>query len=130
MRVYLYTGGEKAKAVQRLAISTAGMQQPTLVARFGPVKGDDPLALWEGVLPIEVVRIRLPGLDWPLSHTPADEVAVKVAMCVLAWMIASGDYRLVILDGIHEAVSRNLLEAAALQRLAASSSDRTRIAMT
>jgi len=130
MRVYLYTGGERAQAVQRLAIGTAGMQQPTLVARFDPMKGGDLLALWEGVLPLEVVRIRLPGLDWPLGRTPADEVAVEAAMSVLAQMIASGDYRLVILDGIHEAVSRNLLEAAALQRLAASSSDQTRIAMT
>jgi ATP:corrinoid adenosyltransferase len=130
MRTYLCTGGEKAKAVQRLAISTAGMQQPTLVARFGPVNGDDPLALWESVLPIEVVRVRLPGLDWPLSHTPADEVAVEAAMSILAQMITSGDYRLVILDGIREAVSRHLLKAAALQRPAASSSNQTRIAMT
>lgn len=51
-------------------------------------------------------------------------------MLVLDLMIASGDYRLVILDGIHEAVSRNLLKAAVLQRLAASSSNRTRLAMT
>jgi len=130
MRVYLYTGEEKANAVRRLAIGTAGMQQPTLVARFGPVDGDDPLALWEGALPIEVVRVRLPGRDWPLSHTPADEVAVEAAISVLAQIIASGDYRLAILDGIHEAVSRNLLKAGALQRLAAGSSERTRIAMT
>jgi ATP:corrinoid adenosyltransferase len=51
-------------------------------------------------------------------------------MLVLDLMIASGDYRLVILDGIHQAVSRHLLKAAVLQRLAASSSNRTRLAMT
>jgi len=130
MRIYLYTGGEKSQAVHRLAIGTAGMQQPTLVARFGPAKEADPLALWEGVLPIEVMRIRLPGLDWPLSHTPADEVAVEGVMFILARIIASGDYRLVILDGIHEGVSRNLLKAAGLQRLAASSSVRSRFAKT
>jgi len=130
MRVYLYTGGEKANAVRRLAIGTAGMRQPTLVARFGAVNGRDPLSPWEGVLPIEVVRVRLPGLGLPLSHTPADEVAVEAAMAVLAQIIASGDYCLVILDGIHEAVSCNLLQAGVLRRLAASSSERTRIAMT
>lgn len=130
MRAYLYTGSDKAKAVQRLAISTAGMQQPTLVVRFGRVNADDPLALWESVLPIEVVRVRLPGLDWPLSHTPADEVAVETAVSILTQMIASGDYRLVILAGIRELVCRHLLGTAALQRLAASSSDRTQIAIT
>ncbi|MBN1136679.1 MAG: hypothetical protein JXM73_08830 [Anaerolineae bacterium] len=130
MRTFLYTGNDNAKAVQRLAISTAGMQQPTLVARFGPVNGDDPLALWESVLPIEVMQVRLPGLDWPLSHTPADEVAVETAMAILAQMIASGAYRLVILDGIRGLVSGHLLDAAVLQRLAGSSSTQTQIAMT
>ncbi len=130
MRTYLYTGNDNAKTVQRLAISTAGMQQPTLVVRFGPMAADDPLALWATVLPMEVVRIRLPGLDWPLSHTPVDQVAVETAMSILAQMIASGDYRLVILDGIREAMSRHLLKAAALQRLAVISSNQTRIAMT
>jgi hypothetical protein len=130
MRTYLYTGSEPAKAVQRLAISTAGMQQRTLVVRFGPVDADDPLALWESVLPIEVVRVRLPGLDWPLSRTPADEEAVETVMAILAQIIASGDHRLVILDGIRELVSRHLLDAAGLRRLAGSSSNRTQIAMT
>ena len=130
MRTFLYTGNDNAKAVQRLAISTAGMQQPTLVARFGPMDADDPLVLWGSVLPLEVVRIRLPGLDWPLSHTPADEVAIEAAMSVLAQMIASGDYRLVILDGIRKVVARHLLKADTLQRLAAISSNQTRSAMT
>jgi hypothetical protein len=130
MRTYLYTGSQKAHAVQRLALGTAGMQQPTLVARFGPMDADDPLVVWGRVLPIEVVRIRLPGLDWPLSHTPADEVAVETAISLLAQGIASGAYRLVILDGIREAISRHLLGVAALQRLAASSSHHTQIAMT
>ena len=130
MRTYLYVGNEKAQAVQRLAFGMAGMQQPTLVVRFGPTADTDPLALWENILPIEVVQVRLPGLDWPLSHTPADKVAVETVMAFLAQRIASEDYRLVILDGVRELVSCHLLSTAALQRLAESSSARTQIAMT
>lgn len=130
MRTFLYTGAEKAQAVQRLAIGTAGMQQPTLVVRFGPGDETDPLALWENVLPIEVMRVRLPGLDWPLSHTPTDALAVETVMGCLAQRIAAGDCRLVILDGIRDLVSRHLVSTDMLRRLAASSSDRTQIAMT
>jgi ATP:corrinoid adenosyltransferase len=130
MRTYLYTGSEKDKAVQRLAFGTAGMQLPTLVIQFGPMDADDPLVPWGSVLPIEVVQVRLPGLNWPISHTPADRVAIETAIAVLAQMIASGDYRLVILDGIRAVVSRGLLGTAELQRLAESSSNRAEIAMT
>jgi hypothetical protein len=134
MHSYLYTGSDKANAVQRLAIGTAGMQQPTLVVRFGPADAADPLTFWAGkmpgILPLNVMRVRLPGLDWPLSHTPADEVAVQTAMGLLTQIITSGPYRLVILDGIHEMVSCQLLDRAVLARLAACSSDETRVAMT
>ena len=130
MRAYLYTGNERSKAVQRLAISTAVMKQPTLVLRFGGVEVDDTLGHWSRVLPMEVVQVRLPGLDWPLSHTPADEIAVQMAVAVLAQMINSGDYHLVILDGVREMVSCQLLDAAQLQNLAGSASGRTQIAMT
>ena len=132
MRTYLYTGSEneKAKAVQRLAVGLASMQYLILVVRFGPVDAGDSLALWKSVLPIEIVQVRLPGLDWPLSHTPADKVAVQTAMAILAQVIDSGDYRLVILDGIREVVSCHLLDAAELLRLVGSASDRTQIAMT
>lgn len=130
MRTYLYTGGEKGKAVQWLAISTAGMQQPTLVVRFGAVEEEDPLAAWERVLPIEILRVRLPGLGWPLSRTPADQVTVQTALATLKRMIASGDYRLVLLDGIQEAVSHHLVAEEELKGLARISSEQTQIAMT
>ena len=130
MQTYLYTGNERSKAIQRLAISTAAMKQPTLVIRFGGVDVDDGLGHWSRVLPMEVVQVRLPGLDWPLSHTPADEIAVQTVLAVLAQMIASGDYRLVILDGVQEMVSCQLLDPVQLQRLAGSASGRTQIAMT
>jgi ATP:corrinoid adenosyltransferase len=130
MHTYLYTGGERAKAVRQLAIGMASLQQPTLVARFGTRDQGVLLASLGSVLPVEVVRVRLPGLDWPLSHTPADQVAVQAALASLIQMIASGDYRLVILDGIREVASCRLLDAAELQRLAQSASDDTQVAMT
>jgi ATP:corrinoid adenosyltransferase len=132
MQTYLYTGSERSKAVQRLAISTAAMKQPTLVIRFGGEHGDDALDVWSTVLPVEVVQVRLPGLDWPLSHTPADELAVQSTVAILAQMIASDSYRLVILDDIRKVVSGQLLDEAQLKHLvrSASASGQTQIAMT
>ena len=130
MRTYQYTGSERTKAVQRLAISLASMHQPTLVVRFGPEEPGDPLTLWGSVLPIEVIQIRLPGLHWPSSHTPADSVAVQTAMAVLAQVIASGAHRMVILDGINSLVAHDLLEPSELQRLAESVPSQTQIATT
>jgi ATP:corrinoid adenosyltransferase len=130
MRTYLYTGTEKAEAVQRLAISLAGMQQPLLLARFDVGSEDDLLALLGGILPMEVVRIRLPGLVWPRSHTAAGQVAVRAAIAGLGQMIASGAYCLVILDGIHECIAREVLDEIELQRLVESAPGRTQIAIT
>jgi ATP:corrinoid adenosyltransferase len=130
MQTYLYTGDERSKAVQRLALSTAAMKQPTLVVRFDGEDGDDELGVWGCALPIEVVQVRLPALDWPPGHTAATEQAVQTTVAILAQLIASGDYRLVILDGIREAVSGQLLDVAELQNLARCATDQTRIAMT
>jgi ATP:corrinoid adenosyltransferase len=130
MRTYLYTGTEKAEAVQKLVISLAGMRQPLLLARFGMGGGDDLLALLGGTLPMDIVRIRLPGLDWPLSHTPADQVAVRAAMAGLGQMIAGGTYCLAMLDGIHECIACEALDEIELERLVGSASDRTQIAIT
>lgn len=130
MRTYVYTGNERSKAIQRLAISTAAMKQPTLVVRFGGADAGNALGHWVHVLPLEVLQLRLPGLDWPLSHTPADEVAMHTTMAILAQLIASGGHRLVILDGIRDMTSRRLLNGAQIQRLAASAKEQALIAMT
>jgi ATP:corrinoid adenosyltransferase len=130
MPIYLYTGVNRAKAVQRLAMSVAGMQQPAMVVTFGTLDEGELLAYYAQVLPLEVRRIRLPGLGLPLSRTPADEVVVQTALTLLRQIVAGGDYRLVVLDGIREAVSRQLVDVAELHRIVKSASDRTQIAMT
>jgi len=130
MPIYLYTGVDRAKAVQRLAMSVAGMQQPAMVVTFGTLDEGELLAHYARVLPLEVARIRLPGLGLPLSNTPADEVVVQTAFTLLRQIVAGGDYRLVVLNGIREAVSRRLVDVGELHRIVESASDRTQIAMT
>jgi hypothetical protein len=42
MRIYLYTGSDKAKAVNQLALSAAGLQPATYLVLIGPPKEDTP----------------------------------------------------------------------------------------
>ncbi len=130
MRTYLYTGAKKRKAVCRLAMSVAGLQLPTYVASFGPPGERHPLAPYTGILPIDLVRVRLPGRGLPRCHTPADQIAVKAVLAVFRQVIHSGNYHLVILDGVREAMEEGLLDVADLQHLIAHSPDSAEIAMT
>jgi ATP:corrinoid adenosyltransferase len=131
MRVYLHTGPNRAKAVTRLALSSAGLHQPTYVASFSlPEEEGNFLALRSGTLPIDAVRVRLPGLGLPRGHAPRDDMAIQAVMAVLNQVIASGEYRLVILDGIRAAVAEGLLAGDLLQPLVAGAAEDTQVAMT
>ena len=77
-----------------------------------------------------LLHIRLPGLGLPRSHAPADEVLAQTALAALGQIIASGDYRLVVLHGIREATARYLLDADDLRRLIRVAPEGTEIAMT
>jgi ATP:corrinoid adenosyltransferase len=130
MRVYLHVGEDKTQAVNRLAMSAAGLRLRTYVAAIG-VPGDrHPLTPYAGIPPIDLVHIRLPGLGLPRSYTPADEVATQTVLAVLRQVVASGAYRLVILDGIREAIAQGVLDVADLHRLVGCAADSTEIAMT
>jgi ATP:corrinoid adenosyltransferase len=86
--------------------------------------------LYAGILPIDLVHLRLPGLGLTGSYTPADEVATQTALAVLRRAVASGAYRLVILDGIYEAIAQGALDVADLHRVVCCAADDTEIAMT
>lgn len=130
MRIYLRVGEDKTQAVNRLAMSAAGLQLPTYVAAFG-VPGDrHRLTPYAGILPIDLVHVRLPGLGLPPSHTPADEVATQTTLAVLRQVVASGAYRLVILDGIYESIAQGALDVSDLHRVVCCAADDTEIAIT
>ncbi len=130
MRIYLYTGSDRIRTVSRLALSAAGLRQSTYVAIFGQPKEYNSLALYAGSLPIDVVRVRLPGLGLHHGHAHVDEVATQAALAVLREVISSDDYRLVILDGIRGAISQRLLTEDEVWSLVTGASEDTEIAMT
>jgi len=130
MRTYLYIGPDRTRAVSLLALSVAGLQQPTCVASFGQPKEDNLLALRAGSLPIDVVHVRLPGLGLWDSHAYFGEVATQTVLAVLRQVISSGDYRLVILDGIRDAINQGLLAENEVKSLVACAPEDTEIAMT
>ena len=116
--------------MNQLALSAASLQQPTYVALIGqPIEGN-PLAIYAASLPIDVVRLRLPGLGLHRGHARADEVATQIILAVLRQVISSGDYKLVILNGIREAINQGLLAEKEVQALAGYAPDDTEIAMT
>jgi hypothetical protein len=130
MRTYLYVGDDLPRDLTRLAISVAGLRMPILVASFGDPLDRHPLATHAGALPIDLVRVRLPGLGLPCTGTPADELAVRAAVVVLSQLIAGGQYHLVILDGIRNAVAPHLLDVTDLHRFVRVAPGLTEIAMT
>jgi hypothetical protein len=130
MRAYLYTGPDRNRAANLLALSTGSLQQRTYFAVIGQPAEDLPLALHARSLPIDIVRIRLPGQGLCRGHADADEVAIHTALAVLRQVIKSGDYRLVILDGIRQAMNLGLLAEEDVKTLVASAAEATEIAMT
>jgi hypothetical protein len=83
-------------------------------------------------LPVDVVRVRLPGLGLRPGHVGVGEVAVQTVLAVLRQVISSGDYWLVILDGIRNAIGEAVLTEDDLQSLVASpaEAESTEMAMT
>lgn len=130
MRAYLYTGADKTEDLSRLVMSMAALQLPVYVAHLGLTVEHSSLAFLADVWPIDLVHVRLPGLGLPCSGTPADEVTVQALLAVLCRVIAHGGYRLVILDGVREAVARNLLDMADLGRLICVAPEDCELAMT
>lgn len=130
MRVYLYTGPDRTKAVNQLALSAASLQQPTYVALIGQPIEDSHLPLYAASLPIDVVGLRLPGLGLHRRCARVDEVATQTILAVLRQVISSGDYRLVILNGVREAINQGFLAEDEVRALTACAPEGTEIAMT
>ena len=130
MRTFLYTGANRSQDLIRLTVGVASLRLPVFVASFGQSIQFHPVAPYAHVLPIEMVHIRLPGLGLPRGCTSADEVIVQAALAVLRQVIGQGDYQLVILDAVREAVAREILTVADLQRLVRAAPDDAEIAMT
>jgi len=130
MRTYLYSGTNKGRDLVRLAASVTSLGMPIYVASFGPSLESHPLAAHAQTLFIDMVQMRLPGWGLPKASLPLTQVAVQTNLALLRAVIASGDYCLVILDGIRNAVDRGLVETTDLRRLVRSAPDGVEIAMT
>lgn len=114
---YLYIGTDREKDLVHLATSVAGLQLPTLVVSFGLPVAHHPLAAHAATLPLDLVHIRLPGLGLPHGPASADEMRIQTALTVLRQVIGKGNYRLIILDQVREAMERGILTIADLKPL-------------
>ncbi len=130
MLAYLYLGTNREKDLVHLATTVAGLRLPILVIHFGPPGIHHPLAAHTAALPIDLVPVHLPGLGLPRGPAPADELLIQTALTVLRQMIGRGDYRLVILDQVRQAVGRGILTVADLQHLIQAAPAGTEMAMT
>lgn len=130
MRTYLYTGTERSRDLARLVNGFAALQVPICVVSFDGRDQDHSLASQADNAYLDLMRVRLPGLGLPRRYAPEDEVLVKTALTTLKQIIASGAYRLVVLDGIREATARDLLDAEDLRQLVRVAPEGTEIAMT
>lgn len=130
MPIYLYTGNNRNADLVQLATSLSSLRFPVYVARFGVPAECHSLAALSEALPLDLVDVRLPGLGMPCTYTPMDQVAVQTVLAMLCRIIVSGDYCLIILDGVREAMARGLFGAAALSLLVRNVPAGTEIAMT
>ena len=130
MRTYLYTGTERGRDLARLVSGFAVLQVPICVACFDGNAKDYALAAQADSACIDLLHLRLPGLGLPRRYTPEDKVLVRTTLATLGQLIASGAYRLVVLDGIREAMACDLLDPVGLRRLIQVAPEGTEIAMT
>lgn len=130
MRTYLYAGTERSRDLARLVNQFASLQVTVCVAYFGGSIPNHALAAQAGSAFIDIFHLRLPGLGLPRTHSPGDEILVQTTLAALGQLIASGDHRLVVLDGIREATARGLLDAGDLRRLVRMAPEGTELAMT
>lgn len=130
MRTYLYAGTDPSRDLTRLVSQFADLQVPLCLVHFGEPIYDYSLAAQAGSTSIALLQIRLPGLGLPCTTTPADEILVRSTLAALGQIVAGGNYRLVILDGIRKATARGLLDAGDLRRLVRMAPEGTELAMT
>jgi ATP:corrinoid adenosyltransferase len=79
---------------------------------------------------LQIVRVRLPAQHGLPDHHAAGEVALQTVMAILGKLVASGDYRLVILDGVRKELESQHLDVAQVYRLARCAAQGTEVAMT
>lgn len=130
MRTYLYAGTDRSRDLARLVSQFADLQVPVCVARFGGPAPNSTLTAQAGSVSIDLLHIRLPGLGLPRTHTSGDELLIQTTLAALGQIVASGDYRLVVLDGIREATARRLLDTGDLRQLIRKAPKCTELAMT
>lgn len=129
MRTYLYAGTDRNRDLARLVSQFAGLQVPICLVRLGEFAPNHTLAAQASSTPIDLLHIRLPGLGLPRTHTPGDDVLIQTALATLGQIVASGDHRLIVLDGIRAATARGLLDAGDLRRLVQMAPEGTELAL-
>jgi ATP:corrinoid adenosyltransferase len=115
LRFYLHTGSNKSQDIMTLSLAAAATGVRIYIARF---LGDGRYETLESYpLPITVRYFDLPGLGTPRFGQMMDRMRTESSLRQVRTDISSGEYDLVILDEVREALVREALEPEQVQRL-------------
>lgn len=115
LRFHLHVGRNKAQDIVTLSLAAAAAGVRIYIARF---LADGRYEFLEKCsLPITVRYFDLPGLGVPRFGQVVDEIITESSLRQVKAAINSGEYDLVILDEVKEALARQVLEPEQVYRL-------------
>lgn len=107
LRFHLHVGHNKSQDIMTLSLAAATMGIKTYIARFMADRRYEILKLLS--LPITVRYFELPGLGVPSFGQAGDRILTESILRQVRETISGGEYDLVILDEVREALVRQAL---------------------
>ncbi len=115
LRFHLHIGHNKSRDIVTLSFAAAATGARIYIARFLDDGRYDILKTCP--FPITVSYFDLPGLGAPRFGQVVDRIVTEASLRQVRANISSGEYELIILDEVKEALAREVMEPAQVQCL-------------